>query len=205
MSTAPRAGAEAVLTESTHLGHDAITKTRLVKGYRHPELDERIRRQRLRQEATLLQAARQAGVPTPAILGLDERQAVLHLRRLAGPTLAAHLLSRTPTTADHLRQWGRLIGRLHAHGLVHGDLTTSNAILERERLWLIDFGLGMRSQDVEDLGVDLLMAQKTLMSDHPARHEDDWGHVLAGYKETMPRAEGVLLRMDEIRRRARYQ
>ncbi len=40
---------------------------------------------------------------------------------------------------------GRLIGKLHAHGIVHGDLTTSNMIINPEgKIVLVDFGLGKR-------------------------------------------------------------
>jgi Kae1-associated kinase Bud32 len=56
-------GAEAVIT----LEESAVRKWRIPKGYRLPELDEQIRRERTIREARITSEARRCGVPTPII------------------------------------------------------------------------------------------------------------------------------------------
>ncbi len=64
-------GAEAALYEETYLGQPALVKERLPKAYRVPELDERIRRERTKQECVLLHRAKLAGVRTPLVYRVD--------------------------------------------------------------------------------------------------------------------------------------
>ena len=58
---------------------------------------------------------------------------------------------------------GEAIGRLHANGVMHGDLTTSNVMLHKNVdniqldlncLYIIDFGLSYISENLEDKAVD---------------------------------------------------
>ena len=54
-----------------------------------------------------------------------------------------------------LKEAGRMVGHLHNAGIVHGDLTTSNMIIKNDRCYLIDFGLGYNSTEIEARGVDI--------------------------------------------------
>jgi TP53 regulating kinase-like protein len=181
-----------------------VTKTRLAKRYRVPALDDRIRRERLRTEAALLSAARRAGVPVPLVLDVDTANHLLVLQRIAGPTLRQALAESPDRAADLLTTWGGWIGRLHEAGIVHGDLTTSNAIVGGDGIVLIDFGLAARSNDVEDRGVDLVLVQRTLESTHPSEAEAWFARVAAGYTDAVADGQHALDRMREIRGRARY-
>ena len=66
---------------------------------------------------------------------------------------------------------GRTVGELHASGVVHGDLTTSNLILRESDgeldVVLIDFGLGSVSVSEEDMAVDLYVLERAFASTHP--------------------------------------
>jgi TP53 regulating kinase and related kinases len=66
---------------------------------------------------------------------------------------------------------GRTVGGLHAAGVVHGDLTTSNLILKESdgslEVVLIDFGLGSVSNSDEDMAVDLYVLERAFASTHP--------------------------------------
>src|SRR3989338_5395656 len=57
-------GAEAELTREG----GAVVKVRIKKGYRLPELDDKLRKRRTSAEARLLREARRAGVLTPQII-----------------------------------------------------------------------------------------------------------------------------------------
>ena len=60
------------------------------------------------------------------------------------------------------------MARLHNHHQIHGDLTTSNFIIEKETgdLVLIDFGLTTVSTSPEDMGVDLYVLERAIISTH---------------------------------------
>ena len=58
-------GAEARVYTTTYLGKAAVLKERLSKSYRVKELDKKINKQRLLQEARCIVKCRRAGVATP--------------------------------------------------------------------------------------------------------------------------------------------
>jgi len=70
-----------------------------------------------------------------------------------------------------MRLIGTSVGGLHASGVVHGDLTTSNLLLREENgemdVVLIDFGLGSVSTSEEDMAVDLYVLERAFASTHP--------------------------------------
>lgn len=70
-----------------------------------------------------------------------------------------------------MRLVGKSVGELHASGVVHGDLTTSNLILRETdgelEVVLIDFGLGSVSVSEEDMAVDLYVLERAFASTHP--------------------------------------
>ena len=145
-----RQGAEAVV--SLDPGADRVTKRRLSKGYRHPDLDERLRASRTRSEARLTRDARVAGVPTPLVLDVDPVEATLRFQYVG-----AHDL-RADVTEPRVRDVAAHLARCHAAGLVHGDPTTRNVRVaegDDDRTYLIDFGLGYYTDTPEDFAMDL--------------------------------------------------
>ena len=54
-----------------------VVKRRPPRTYRHPALDERLRRERTRREARLTSQARRQGVPTPVVRDVDVREATI--------------------------------------------------------------------------------------------------------------------------------
>jgi N6-L-threonylcarbamoyladenine synthase/protein kinase Bud32 len=184
-------GAEAVVT----LGTELVEKRRIEKGYRRPELDTRLITERTRAEARLITSARRQGVPTPLIR--DVTRDMLVMERILGTLLKDDL------TGQNLTEAGKVIGRLHAAGIVHGDLTTSNMIMRDGRCVLIDFGLASVSSELEARGVDLHVLFQTLESTtdlYPILREA----LIEGYQETFAGAPEILLRESEIEKRGRY-
>jgi TP53 regulating kinase and related kinases len=64
---------------------------------------------------------------------------------------------------------GLAIARLHDAEIVHGDLTTSNLMLEEasQNVVMIDFGLASMKPTVEDKAVDLYVLERAFISTHP--------------------------------------
>lgn len=125
-------GAEGRIYASTHLGQPCIVKERFKKEYRHPVLDERLTKERLGLEARNLVRARKAGVLAPLPYLVDVPTSRIVMERIHGVTVKQWLLSSpsAPSWTAVGVAVGASIARLHACGLVHGDLTTSNLMLQ---------------------------------------------------------------------------
>ena len=63
---------------------------------------------------------------------------------------------------------GEIVAKLHNNNFIHGDLTTSNFLIEENTgdLVLIDFGLTTVSSSAEDMGVDLYVLERAIISTH---------------------------------------
>lgn len=89
-----------------------------------------------------------------------------------GMTVKAFLWSNPPVAAreDVVKRLGDIIALMHSHDIVHGDLTTSNFMLnefDKNRVVAIDFGLSTQSNLAEDKAVDLYVLERAFLSSHP--------------------------------------
>lgn len=124
---------------------------------------------------------------------------------------------------------GKVVGRMHELGVIHGDLTTSNLMLrpgaregpavngdapeedgegklgqelEGGEVVLIDFGLSAQVAQDEDRAVDLYVLERAFGSTHPEA-EEEFNEVLRVYGESYKGAKVVLKRLMEVRMRGR--
>lgn len=201
-------GAEACIYLGEWFGRKVIFKKRLPKKYRLPELDRAIQIQRTKHEPQMIHKAKEAGVPTPIIFMVDLENAMIIMEYVEGKRVK-DILNELPREEriKICRQIGRLIGRLHRSGIVHGDLTTSNMILTADgRIVLIDFGLSEQSIDIESRGVDLHLVKRALASTHYNYVDECFSAIIGGYREEMgaEMTKDVLERITEIEKRGRY-
>ncbi len=197
-------GAEAELRRTEFLGRPAIEKYRVPKAYRLPALDEELRRSRIRTEARLMAEARAAGVAVPILYDIDLVENKIVMEFVEGPTVKEVLDRGGALGLRTARDVGRVVGRLHRAGIVHGDLTTSNMILREGRIVMIDFSLGGKDTGVEGRGVDLHLLREALTSAH-ARADAYYREVLLGYRAIRRRAaDDVIAKVKEIELRGRY-
>jgi TP53 regulating kinase and related kinases len=203
-------GAEASIRRVDWLGFAAILKERDTKSYRPKALDERLRKERTRNEARLLVDARRAGVRTPLVYDVDLAKGRLVLEELAGATLK-ELLAQSgdddrPLAAP-IQAFGRAVGRLHAAGISHGDLTSSNVLFPDGpggAPAFIDLSMGTKGAGVEELGIDLHLVEEDLKALHP-KGDRLLEAFLGGYDAGNPRGhQDVRARAKEIRGRVRY-
>jgi len=193
-SESQKRGAEAVVTF-----HDGLAeKRRVPKQYRVHALDTRLIAERTRAEARLIAAARKAGVPTPVMRDITEDTIVME--QVTGKLITQNL------TEEALHKAGRIVGKLHASGIMHGDLTTSNIILRDGdgACVLIDFGLAQVTSEVEQRGVDIHVLYQTLESTAPKYADVLKTAFASGYAETFSGAADVIAREHEIELRGRY-
>jgi len=198
-------GAEAKLFLSKKDGQKILIKDRIKKKYRISQIDEKIRKNRTSQEFNLLSEARRNGVPTPRILDVDKKNYKIIMEFIEGERIKELLNKSDKKTIEKLCfEIGKLIGKLHSAGLIHGDLTTSNMILKDEKIYFIDFGLGSFSKKIEDQGTDLRLLHEALKSTHYQILDTSWKNIIKGYKSEHSKADMVMNRVSEIEKRARY-
>ncbi len=208
MSMLLRKGAEASLYLADWHGKRAIIKTRHPKNYRPQELDQTIRRYRTVHEPQLLHEAKQAGVPTPVVYAIDVEGAAIVMEYVEGHQVKTLLDALCVEDRSELcRRIGGEIAKLHRHGIVHGDLTTSNMILGGDGVVVfVDFGLGDKSTELEAQGVDLHLLKRALQSTHFQHADQCFADVLRGYADVLGREaeEAVQAKTREIEKRGRY-
>jgi TP53 regulating kinase-like protein len=201
-------GAEANLYLEEWHDHMVIMKRRLPKKYRIQELDKEIRSQRTLHEPHIIHKAKEAGVPTPTIFMVDMAEANIIMEFVEGKQVKAVLNGLPPE--ERLRiscRIGELIGRLHKHGIIHGDLTTSNMILTPyDKIVFVDFGLSERSTELETKGVDLHLMKRAFQSTHYKHARKCFEAVMEGYAKVVgeEEAKNVSEKIREIGRRGRY-
>ena len=193
-------GAEARALETVFFGEECVLKKREHKAYREKALDARIISERTRQECQLLSKAKSAGVRVPAIVFVDKKKGEIFLERIGGKTakeLPAKGLEKTCALI------GKNVALLHDAGIIHGDLTTANIVMEKTGLVFLDFGLGFFSDKTEDRATDLLVLKKTLAARH---HEakNAWKKTTESYITNSLKGRQVIEHITEIEKRARY-
>jgi len=199
-------GAEAVLYLSTFENQQVLVKERIKKRYRLNEIDEELRKTRTRKEVRLLTEARKFGVMTPKILHVDETNHKIIMEYIDGKVVRDFLNSADKKDIEKISyEIGKIIGKLHSNGIVHGDLTTSNMILQNNQIYFIDFSLGNFSKRIEDFGTDLKLLQEAVKATHYKIIDLVCKNIIKGYKEEFSYAEKVLERIEEIEGRMRYQ
>lgn len=183
--------------EATIRINDSVEKKRHSKRYRHKQLDQKIREKRTEKEARMMKQARKNGVNVPEIEQVGEE--TLEIERIDGDQLK-DVLGERPGA---MKQLGENTARLHEADIIHGDLTTRNAMIGEE-LYIIDFGLCFRSQRIEDRAVDIHLLKQVLESSHPEIAEKAWKNFLEGYQSYSKSGE-VLERLEEVEKRGRYK
>jgi TP53 regulating kinase-like protein len=169
--------------EERSLPQEAVVKQRFAKIYRHPRLDVKLTQQRVKEESKMMVKCLKEGIDCPVLYHVDVELNRIFMEKIEGITLKQFMLNHHPVTsfvaeAEHIKvEVGRLLAKLHAANIVHGDLTTSNIMVRdglSNSLALIDFGLSYSSTMVEDKAVDLYVLERAFISTHPDTEEYVW-------------------------------
>jgi TP53 regulating kinase-like protein len=200
-------GAESIIYRLEQWGRTILLKHRPQKPYLLKEIDDFLRTSRTSKECKMLTVARNLGVPTPTVYWIDVHNHSIAMECLQGKQLKQLVAE---LAADRLQEitsdFGKLIGLLHLGGVVHGDPTTSNVIVNQKgNMWLVDFGLAEMNATVEMKGVDLHLMRRAFETTHWDFEPIMWRAALDGYKIIhTEETDQVLSRVEEIRERGRY-
>ncbi len=189
-------GAEARIFENK----GKIIKERTAKSYRIQEIDESIRKFRTKRESKVIQELLKINFPVPKILSSSEKTKKIEMELIEGRKVRDIMTGKNAVSLG--LEIGEKIGRMHKHGIIHGDLTTSNMILAKE-IYFIDFGLSFFSQKTEDKAVDLHLLRQALESKHHLIWKKAFAAALKGYKKSEPNAGEILKRLEKVEERGR--
>ena len=201
-----------------------IIKQRTKKSYRHPQLDNQIRTRRTKSETKILTKALSVGANVPKVLNqaykptsaTKSQQAhkpfAIELEYIAGDKLSETLNSYPEDKQFQImQQLGKQVALLHKNNIIHGDITTSNVILQlptancqlpttQSKIFLIDFGLSYVSTKIEDKAVDLHLIKQALEAKHFQNHQALFEQFLKTYKD-----KNVINRLKTVEKRGRYK
>lgn len=196
-------GAEAVVYITEFEGRKAVKKIRLPKAYRHPDLDRHLRNMRTKNEAKVMEEAKLAGVRTPEVYRVNLKESSITMEFIDGISVKNIIDGFPERSREMCEKIGEMVAKLHKANLSHGDLTTSNMILIDDEICLLDFSLGKRLAELEDLGVDFHLLERAFTSAH-STVDGAFDVIVESYREHMPDADDVLKRVEVIKKRARY-
>ena len=196
-------GAEADIYTGTWKNSKALFKTRKIKTYRNSSLDSKIRKQRTIKESQMLSQVKSFGIPAPLVYFVNLEKSMIVMQEIPGKPV--HDLPESKII-NMSKQIGKLVGLLHKNGVMHGDLTTSNFILFKNTIYMIDFGLSQNSIKPEDHAVDLRLIKEILNSAHAKIMEPSWKNFLNGYKSVVgiTYQTKIVKLVSEIESRGRY-
>jgi TP53 regulating kinase and related kinases len=199
-------GAEAKI----FLDNNTIIKKRTRKYYRHPKLDEQIRTRRTRSESKILTKAIEAKANTPKVLNTEKFQ--IEMEYIEGDKISEKLNSYSQEEQIKImKKIGKQLSILHKNDIIHGDLTTSNLILSKNKVFIIDFGLSSISTKIENKAVDIHLIKRALEAkhfrspDHPLgeNFEKLFEFFCKGYK--WRNSEEIMGRLKIVESRGRYK
>lgn len=154
----------------------------------------------------MLSKAKEAGIRTPYIYFLDTHRNEIVMEYIEGVNL------KTVFSAELALELGKYVAKLHSKNIIHGDITTSNFILQSHphnnytELVMIDFGLSFFSHRLEDMASEVRMFQEVLNSVHNKISDLAFSNFSKAYSLFSPPERGrkVLERVLEIQSRGRY-
>ena len=149
----------------------------------------------------MLQKLQAMNFPSPKLIKSDDRQEII-IEKTNG-----RLLKDVIESSDYKSLCGEIgskIAILHNSSIIHGDLSTSNMILDKE-VYFIDFGLSFFSQKAEDKAVDLHLLKEALESKHCKIWEDCFKSAISAYKKSANSGNETLKRLEIVEKRGRYR
>lgn len=212
--TVIKQGAEAKLYTGTFNGIECLVKERFVKHYRLAELDKTLTKSRIKAEQKAIKRCEEAGIKVPKLFNVDFNQRKVYMEHFTEAITAKEFIKEIvkdskfsdERLSELTKRMGEIVGKLHANNIIHGDLTTSNLLVNKTaedyEVILIDFGLSCYSASHEDKGVDLYVLERALISTHSTLPQL-FPQILESYQPTNPTSAETIKRFEEVRARGR--
>ena len=199
-------GAESDIFDESYLNRNAILKKRVSKSYRFSEIDDRIRYSRTKSEAKILSDVKDTGVRTPVLYDIDLDNKEILMEKIDGAMVKDVIPTLDDGELESLSyDIGCNIGLIHSKNIIHGDITSSNILLDDDGgLVFIDFGLSYYSDLLEDKAVDLLVFKKSLKSLNSNIADKIFNFMFKGYESVDNDIDLIKSNIRDIESRGRY-
>ncbi len=181
------------------LVNDVVIKERFSKSYRIKQLDVKLRRFRTKREA---KALRKAGklINVPKVLEVSDYS--IKMAYINGEVLR-DVISKV--SDELIKKVGHHIALLHNEGIIHGDLTTSNMIINDDELFFIDFGLSEFNGSIEAKAVDLHLLREALRAKHFKVFNHVWNLIKNAYLKECLDGDLIINRLSIVEKRGKYK
>ncbi len=190
-------GAEAIIYKDRNI----VLKDRIIKKYRIKEIDIKLRKYRTRREAKVLDKLKLIGVHAPNLISIDDKKMKIKMGFINGEKVRDVLNKQN--CAELAGEIGKKLAVMHSNDIIHGDLTTSNMIFNKE-IYFIDFGLSFFSNKIEDKAVDIHLLRRALDSKHHFIFRKTFKEIIKSYKRHCKESDKVLERLKAVEKRGRY-
>lgn len=206
-------GAEAKLYTGLWNETPCLIKERFVKNYRLQELDKSLTKSRMKAEQKSTKRCEDCNVKVPKIFNIDFNTRKIYMEYFDKAITVKEFIveiQKESNLDDKIQELckkiGTVVGKLHENNIIHGDLTTSNMLIEKKEdnydLIMIDFGLSSFSTNTEDKGVDLYVLERALISTHSTLPQL-FDIILVHYRESFATSAETIKRFEDVRARGR--
>ncbi|MGC8694706.1 MAG: KEOPS complex kinase/ATPase Bud32 [Candidatus Micrarchaeia archaeon] len=192
-------GAEAFIYESNFINIKCIIKERIAKDYRNKILDEKLRKERTANEARIIALASSNNINTPFVLLVGKYSIMMN--KIEGINL--NVLMKENTLSDNhleniIKESAKQLSLLHNINITHGDFTPANIVVDKDKIYIIDFGLSKITSSIEDKAIDLLLMKRSL-------NKHLYSLFIEFYMKNSKDAKKIVERLEEVEKRGRYQ
>lgn len=191
-------GAEATII----LQNNKISKKRDIKNYRIEKINNKLIKSRTKKEIKIIKQLEKI-IPVPKILEESKNENEILMSYIPGEKLSEKL-DNLKSKLIIAKKIGENLSKMHNLGIIHGDLTTSNMIIDKKNLYFIDFGLSFYSNKTEDKATDLHLIKEALEAKHFKYHKKLFEKILEGYKKAESYKK-ILERLNKVEIRGRYK
>jgi len=192
-------GAEAKIIK---LDENILKKIRLPKTYRLEIIDRKLRKFRNKREFKILTKLYEAKVNVPQPFELientkeEEQEIAFTFEYINGENVKKNINETILNLA-----FNEII-KIHNQNITHSDLTTLNMIYFNNKVYIIDFGLGLFSHKAEDKAVDLNIFFNCIKNEHPEFYNKK-EELIETYLEKAQNSEKTIKSLNNIEKRGR--
>lgn len=187
-------GAEAIIIKKNE---NILIKKIIKKDYRIKEIDIRLRKFRTKREFKLLKKCYALKINVPKVREL--KQFSFEMEYLKGKTIDEIIKNNNLNEIKEVfSRIGKQIDIMHKNDIIHGDLTTSNMILLRNKIFFFDFSLGEVTNKIEKKAVDLHLLKQSLVAKYNSVWKICFDEIIKNYEDNV-----VLNKLVSVEKRGR--
>lgn len=190
-------GAEAKLIQTNE---NTLKKIRIEKKYRHKLLDKKLRNFRNKREFKILKKLfeNKINVPEPIQINPNKSESEIYFTM---EFIKAEPLKYSINEELLFKAFDEII-KIHNLDITHGDLTTLNMLDKNNKVYVIDFGLALFSNNVEEKAVDLNLFLSCIKNEHPNLYEHK-KKLLEIYQKNSNNGIEIIKRLKQVEQRGR--